>query len=188
MVPSPELPASTFDDPSCTSPALQGTTTVQVVAHSFEATPMPPRFLVVVIATVQVPVRTHASPATLHIAVQGAQAIAVHTNAFKATPHPLSATVEAVVEVVFAEQSPVATDGYALAAGPAAVELPAIPVAANALVLVGPEPTRLLVVVIVPPRVPVRTTTTPFALNVAIKSAVAIQVNANSPVPTPGPL
>ena len=68
------------------------------LAHSFEATPMPARFLVVVIATVQVPVRTHTYPATLHIAVQGAQAIAVHTNAFKATPHPLSATVEAVVE------------------------------------------------------------------------------------------
>ena len=90
--------------------------------------------------------------------------------------------------MIFAEQSPVATDGYALAAGPAAVELPAIPVAANALVLVGPEPTRLLVIVIVPPRVPGRTTTTSFALNVAIKSAVAIQVNANLPVLTPGPL
>lgn len=77
MVFSPQLPVPAFHDPLGTSPALEDSTSVQVIANSPETTPAPAWRLVVVVAAVQVPVCPNTSPASLHIAVQGSQAVTV---------------------------------------------------------------------------------------------------------------
>jgi len=77
MVFSPQLPVPAFHDPLGTSPALEDSTSVQVIANSLETTPAPAGLLVVVVAAVQVPVCPNTFPASLHIAVQGSQAVTV---------------------------------------------------------------------------------------------------------------
>lgn len=92
-----------------------------------------------------------------------------------------------MIVLVATVQLPVASHCSPVTTSPTAIDNASVLVAGNLFVLVGPEPARCLVVVVVPPLVPIRAHAAPFALVVAPESAVSVQMHSDSFVTTPGP-
>jgi hypothetical protein len=140
-----------------------------------------------VVSTPEVPVSPHASPMTLVIPVQCAVSVQVHTNAAVSTPDPSVPSVQVVIVVVPTVEVPVSSHPVPSGAIPALVDSQAVAVAAKLAVVIGPEPAGSLVVFVPVDEVPICTHATPVSLVVPEEDAQAIEVNADAPVPSPGP-
>jgi hypothetical protein len=174
VVPSVQMPVAAHIVPPSAIPSSVDPQTVQMTADPAVSAPEPAWSLIVLIAAIEVPIGADAAPMSLVVSVQCAQAIEVYADSSVPAPLPIGSAMEPMIVRILSVQVPVTSHLVPTTAIPTAQDSQAVLMPANPAVMVCPEPTRSLVIMVPAPEVPVCTNTAPVALVIAIQCSQAV--------------